>query len=225
MKFTEDPKNRVVAAAIDDVVRFEGAELIFNDARGAVARMPQGNCKCAFACVDDFYACAESLGLQNRDVCVMNMPFDFGDEPCVTFAYFEPMPPTLRGLDIRRLAPTLAGEVARAYRNKSGGYGADETAALMRDKGVFGALVDGNLAGFIGRHRDGNMGMLEVRSEFRRRGIGEELQKFLIGYIMTFGRIPICDVYADNAPSLALQEKLGLTRADNYTFWLTGKQL
>lgn len=220
MRFIDDPKNRVIAAVINDAVRFEGAELVRDDERAVTARMPQGNYKCAFARPDDFYECDEKLGLTRSGACVMNMPVDFDAHPCVTFAYLKPMPPELRGTDIRPLAPTLAAEVASAYRNKSGGYTADEIAELMRDKKIFGALVGGRLAGFIGRHRDGNMGMLEVYPEFRRRGIGEELQKFLMLYVMTFGRIPICDVYEDNAPSIALQKKLGLTRADNYTFWI-----
>ena len=91
---------------------------------------------------------------------------------------------------------------------------------ILRGKGVFGAFKDSGFAGFVGRHDDGTMGLLHVFDTFRRRGMGVELEKFMIGYVMTFGRVPLCDVYTDNAVSIEMQNKLGLTAAaDGYTYW------
>ena len=45
---------------------------------------------------------------------------------------------------------------------------------------IFGAFVDGRLAGFVGEHHEGSMGMLEVVPEFRRRGIAQALEAALI---------------------------------------------
>lgn len=211
---------RVEAAALNDAVKFEGGELVKDTDRAAVVRLPNGREKCLFADVRDLYEYAPK-----GSVCLMNMPLDapeklgFEASPCTTFAYLEPMPPTVTDLDIRRLAPSLAEVVAGDYSYKGGAYEVEEIRALMREKGVFGAIVDGKLAGFIGRHDDGNMGLLKVFDAFRRRGIGEALEKFMITYIMTFGRVPVCDVYIDNIPSVKLQRKLGLTAAKRYTFW------
>ena len=135
------------------------------------------------------------------------------------------MPPALGDADIRRLAPTLAGVIAARYRNKNGAFSVEHVERLMRDKGVFGAIEGGALAGFIGRHSDGNMGMLEVDERFRRRGLGEQLQRFMMNYVMTFGRVPLCDVYADNEPSVRLQKKSGMTPAPAYTFWSEDRKL
>ena len=61
--------------------------------------------------------------------------------------------------------------------------------------------------------------MLTVLDGFRRRGFGEALECAMITLVMLEGRVPICDVYEDNAPSVALQKKLGMTEARGYTFW------
>lgn len=223
----QNEKYAVERAVIDDVVKHENARILFCDGKGAAVRLGDLT-KCVFADISDFAVYADKYGLYG-DVCLLGAPknapcvlgFD-GGTPCVTFAYLEIMPPPVEtpyGTDIKRLAPSLAGTVAEAYSNPCGGYTADSIAVLMRDKGVFGAITDGRLSGFIGRHGDGNMGMLEVFPEFRRRGIATALERFMINYIMTFGRTPVCDVYADNAASFDLQCKLGLTPAKGYTFW------
>ncbi len=131
------------------------------------------------------------------------------------------MPPLPDGsVAIKRLAPSLAETVREAYvKHGAAGYTVEQVAALMRDKGIFGAIVGGKLAGFVGRHADGNIGMLEVFEPFRRRGLGRALAEFMIAYVMTFGRTPICDVFTDNAASLSMQDKLGMTAARGLTFW------
>lgn len=205
---------------LNDAVAFERGVLVTETDRAAVVRLPSGVNKCLFRDERDLVDCAPKGKL-----CLMNMPLDapqkFGFEasPCTTFAYLEPIPPTVPKLDIRRLAPSLAEVVASEYSYKGGAYDIEEMRALMREKGVFGAIIDGKLAGFIGRHDDGNMGLLKVFDSFRRRGIGEELEKFMMIYVMTFERVPICDVYVDNIPSIKLQHKLGLAAAKRYTFW------
>ena len=155
-------------------------------------------------------------------MCMLGAPEGLAPDPCFTYAYLEPMPPlsTLpSGVEIKRHSPSLAETVLNAYHNPGGGYTVERIAAIMRDKGVFGAIANGKLAGFIGRHRDGSMGMLEVFEPYRRRGIAIALEKFLITYVMTFGRTPFCDVYCDNPASIALQGKLGLRKGCGYTYW------
>lgn len=213
-----DTCDKVVKYAVLDM-KNEGAKICESD-DFVIAELGEET-KCAFKSADGFFIYAKEHNLSGT-VCVMNMPLEVSDvlgRPCKTYAYLNPMPPKLRGMDVRRLAPTLAGMVYDGYNGASVGYDVKTIERLMKDKGVFGVIEDGKLAGFIGRHADGNMGMLEVFESYRRRGVGEELEKFLINYIMTFGRTPICEVYTDNAPSVALQNKLGLTPAAFYTFW------
>ena len=84
---------------------------------------------------------------------------------------------------------------------------------------VIGLFDQDSLMGFIGEHTEGAMGMLVVLPDYRRMGVGETLEKLLINKILSEGRTPYCDVDARNIKSLALQEKLGMTRTELDTFW------
>ena len=54
----------------------------------------------------------------------------------------------------------------------------------LRSGMMYGAFADGKLAGFIGMHAEGSMGILEVFEEFRRQGIAEALERHLINRIL-----------------------------------------
>lgn len=216
----------VERAMIFDAVEHEGAELVVHDGRAAVARLG-GLYKCAFAAPTDLAVYAARYGISG-ELCVTNMPQDapatlgFEADACVGFAYLDNgLPPvgTRTDITVRKLAPTLAETVLGYYSCRSGSYTAEDMRRLMRAHPMLGALVDSRLAGFIGRHGDGSMGMLTVLDGYRRRGIGEELERDMMSLVMLEGRVPICDVYADNAPSIALQKKLGFTAGRAYTFW------
>lgn len=218
----DDSRLAVEKAVIEDMIKFESSTIVVADDRAVIIKA-DGIFKAVLADIGDYDIYARKFGVSG-DVCLLNMPIEtpsvLGVEACVckTYAYFNAVPPELPKLDIRRLNASLAGEVLERYHN-SGTYTLDDMRCIMRQKGVFGVIADGVLAGFIGRHSDGNMGMLEVREDFRRRGIGSGLEKFLINYIMSFGRVPICDVIVGNEPSFALQKSIGMTAANNYTFW------
>jgi tRNA (guanine37-N1)-methyltransferase len=74
--------------------------------------------------------------------------------------------------------------------------------------------------GFIGKHAEGSMGLLEVLPENRRQGLARTLESFLIDRELREGNLPYCQVFRDNAASLALQKKLGLQLAEGLVIWL-----
>lgn len=225
IKLSNKKEFAVARAVLTDAVAFEGGEWVVDDENCAAVKI-NGMHKCVFGDIGLYRGYAAEYGLYGK-TCLLDAPENaaellrFKADPCKTFAYLEPMPPELdlpAGVEIKRLATTLAEVVLSAYHNP-GSYTAERIATLMRDKGVFGAISDGKLAGFIGRHSDGSMGMLEVFDGFKRRGIGGALERFLITYVMTFGRTPYCDVFANNEASMYLQRRLGLTESAGYTFW------
>lgn len=99
---------------------------------------------------------------------------------------------------------------------------ADES--YIRDrlaKGVMiGAEVDGQLAGFMGRHSEGAMGMLEILPAFRRRSLGSELEKAYINRLLDASITPYCHVVEANEASLHLQRKLGLVFSEEKVYWI-----
>ena len=88
-------------------------------------------------------------------------------------------------------------------------------------EGMLGAEVDGELAGFIGVHQEGCMGLLEILPQFRRRGIAEVLEAALIRRQLERGSWPYGHVIVGNHASDALQKKMGMT-FDNrrLMYWL-----
>ncbi len=224
MKLIERPEYAVIKAVFDDAAN-EGGALIFSDKSGAAVKVGEFT-KCVFAKPELFNEFKTEHGIEGG-ICLLGMPgsapevLGFKADACKTYAYLKPLPLPLGDISIKRLAPSLAGFIASEYENRGSKLETAEAAELMRDKGVFGAFTrDSKLAGFIGRHFDGSMGMLKVFDGYRRRGIGEQLERFMICYIMTFPRVPHCDVYADNSASVALQHKLGMSEAPGYTFWI-----
>lgn len=138
-------------------------------------------------------------------------------ERCAQWVYLQKAPPAVpQGLELRRLTPRYAPLLAKAYAHFS-----DE--AYLRGRlaaGVMlGAFVDGALAGFIGLHAEGSMGILEVPPEYRRRGLGEALEAAQIAAQLARGHIPYAHVIDGNAASTSLQQKLGLTQARQPVLW------
>ncbi len=87
-------------------------------------------------------------------------------------------------------------------------------------EGMLGAAIDGQLAGFIGIHEEGAMGLLEVLPRFRRRGLAEALEAALIHRQLERGFLPYAHVRIGNTASEALQKKLGLTFDSRILRWI-----
>lgn len=91
---------------------------------------------------------------------------------------------------------------------------------LIDDRQIYGAFVNGKLAGFIGIHPEGSIGMLEVLPEFRRQGIGYTLECYIVNMMIQKGWTPFCQILENNLNSMALQRKLGLELSNQYLYWL-----
>ncbi len=76
---------------------------------------------------------------------------------------------------------------------------------------LFAAEYEGKLAGFMGLHADGSMGLLEIFPEYRRLGIGRAIEIFFINFCLDRGWVPYGQVFCDNEKSFSLQEHLGMS--------------
>ena len=74
----------------------------------------------------------------------------------------------------------------------------------------FATDARGAEVGFVGLHPEGDFGMLEVFPQQRGRGYGAALENHILRFCMEQGRLPYCQVEAENAVSMHLQRKLGL---------------
>ena len=90
----------------------------------------------------------------------------------------------------------------------------------VKDKELYGAFLGNRLAGFIGTHEEGSIGMLEVMPEFRGKCIGSELERYAINRAISKGRYPYCQVKEKNEISMKLQKSLGMEISKTKVYWL-----
>lgn len=120
--------------------------------------------------------------------------------------------------DIRALSQDYAELIAANYGTVPD---LDYIETLLDEHLMFGIFDGDALAGFIGEHLEGSMGLLEVLPAYRRQGYGYKLQTFLIHRYLEQVRVPFCQVVIGNEKSLALQKKLGMRISTKTTTWLT----
>lgn len=123
---------------------------------------------------------------------------------------------SVRHKDIRLLTEAERPYVEAHYGLLNTGYVKDR----IENKCVFGAFVDNVLAGFIGIHDDGSMGMLYIDEAYRRRGLAAALESYLINLQREQGVIPYAHIVEGNEASLALQKSLGLNLSEPVIWWL-----
>ena len=138
-------------------------------------------------------------------------------EKCVQACYMEEKAPeSVPGVEFKMLGPEYEAIVVEHYGDViDADYAKERLAAGV----VLGAFLDGALAGFIGAHPEGSMGMLHIFPKYRRHHLGYALEAEQIRRFLEQGIIPFCHIVHDNEASLALQKKLGLTFSDELVYW------
>lgn len=137
------------------------------------------------------------------------------EEGCRSFSWWKGRPAAPDG-DFRTLDLSFLGRVSSVYRLAD----EKELASDLEKGNVFGLFIEGELAGFIGFHPEGSMGMLHVFDSYRRQGLGEKLERYDILTALSRNMIPYCHVFFSNEASLALQRKLGLSEGEKPVWWL-----
>lgn len=137
---------------------------------------------------------------------------------CVAAAYMGASPARYDELYAIRTLTLDQLETVRAYYHNvdSNAYIAGRIASGQ----LWGAFIGETLMGFIGRHEEKSIGMLEVLPQYRRRRVGAELEGFLINRLLSQGRVPFCQVFPDNAASVQLQKSVGMTVSQAHMYWL-----
>ncbi len=138
---------------------------------------------------------------------------------CITASYLKKEAPVVAHpeIEIRALTENDLPFVLENYHNPG------SVEAHIRDRiqaGMIGGIIDGKLAGFVGIHQEGAMGLLEVLPEFRRRGLAELLECEIIRACLSSGNLPYCHIRKGNAASMALQQKLGLSLDMTPVYWV-----
>ncbi|MBQ3898399.1 MAG: GNAT family N-acetyltransferase, partial [Lachnospiraceae bacterium] len=84
----------------------------------------------------------------------------------------------------------------------------------------YGIFENGEIAGFIGCHGEGSIGMLYIDEKYRHKGYAADLESFMFNRDLEHGRIPYGQVVLGNEASVKLQEKIGVYGGDKVLTWL-----
>lgn len=136
------------------------------------------------------------------------------------YVYTENVPKRIVNKDIRQLDLSYADYLNATYELID-----DEEYVKERISAgvVHGIFVDGQLAGYIGTHGEGSIGMLYVDERFRHRGLAADLEGFMFNRDLKAGRTPYGQVILSNSASISLQEKVGVYGGDKVLTWLHRK--
>lgn len=158
---------------------------------------------------------------QSSYLSLLRARFDFTRHTaCHSVAYLstQPLPYPAQAPDIRALTPSHLDFLLAHYSHiPDPEYLSDRLQAGV----MFGAYVGDQIAGFIGMHSEGSLGLLEVLPAYRRRGIAQALQIHMTNWCLGKGFTPFAQVVQGNQPSLMLQQKLGYTISKDLLYWLS----
>lgn len=138
-------------------------------------------------------------------------------QPLVQYAYYGELPPEETEVEIRLLGMDALDFLYENYGHASREY----LRGRVEDGVMIGAYAEGELAGFIGEHIEGSMGLLHVMPSFRRHHLGFALERADIRRTMLRGQTPFCQVVPANGASRSLQRRLSMTQAEGMLYWLT----
>ena len=74
------------------------------------------------------------------------------------------------------------------------------------------------LAGIIGIHEEGSIGMLYVKPEYRHRKLATALETYAFNRALENGWIPYGQIIAGNEASMRLQESMGIAFFQNHPY-------
>ncbi|MCQ2555503.1 MAG: GNAT family N-acetyltransferase [Clostridia bacterium] len=139
----------------------------------------------------------------------------YGVSSCYQVYYDGEKLPLSGTLEMKELDMSYIPVIAANYNM----YSEEETIDTIKRHELFGGFAGDTLIGFIGIHGEGSMGMLHIFDEYRKKGYGYEMEKFLINYQLDRGAIPYGQVVDDNEKSLFLQKKMGMKVSRRKFYW------
>ncbi len=140
---------------------------------------------------------------------------DFHPSLQMGYLSHKPLPLPDLGIQIRPLETLHLPSVLEHYPLGGETY----LCWLIERRELYGAFKANALLGFMGRHAEGTLGLLEVLPQYRRQGVATLLQSFMTNLELSRGHIPYGQVFLDNGPSLALQQRLGFQPSKGTLFW------
>lgn len=144
----------------------------------------------------------------------------YGLNKCFQVVWPEDKRPKLKGVcDIKKLEPSDES-IDFVYNNYTLKFTREHVEYILKTQGLYGAYSNGKLVGFIGRHEERSLGLLEILPEFRRRGFASELEIYMINKLLDNGEVPYGHIIYDNEKSVIMHKKFGYVFSETPVFWI-----
>ena len=99
------------------------------------------------------------------------------------------------------------------------GFAREDIKRLMQDFTFYATYTGGEISGYIGRHDEGSIGLLEIMPKFRRMGLGAFLVDYSVKMVNGEGDIAYCNIEVSNEKSLKMHLKMNFTPSDKLVYW------
>lgn len=99
------------------------------------------------------------------------------------------------------------------------GFAREDIKRLMQDFTFYATYTGGELSGYIGRHDEGSIGLLEIMPKFRRKGLGAFLVDYSVKKVNEQGDIAYCNIEANNEKSLKMHLKMNFIPSNKFVYW------
>ncbi len=219
-------QNRLLHIAMLEALRHDAADVVAAEPGGVLLLDRGSNIHMLSAedrslgkrLIDSIDSCYQIVVCQEELAAYAKERLDLHETfTCHKVAYFKGHQPDLATeLDIRRPDDACLQKIKDCYHT----IPEAEINEIQRRGNLFCAFHGENFVGFSGRHLDGSLGLLEIFDEYQGRGFGEQLERFMMRYIMEQGDIPYGEIVIGNAVSERLQRKLGFEISDEIITWL-----
>lgn len=140
-------------------------------------------------------------------------------KPCYQIWYKKPFGVEIpQDTEVKILTPTDEN-IDFVTQTYTLGFSREAIKTLMTDFDFYATYTDGEISGYIGRHDEGSIGILEIMPKFRRRGLGAFLVDYSVKKVVESGDVAYCHIVKDNVGSLNMHLKMNFTPCDKLVWW------
>lgn len=214
-----------------ECIRRKSADIIFTSKTGVLIRDIVSNIYMMYAeDIETAKAIVKSIS-QDIDIIethqefynnVLKERFNFKKKiVCNNLVYMSAKPINILSdyVEIRLLGHEHKDFIIKNYSEKSL-CNEEYICGRLDAKAIYGAFVKNELCGFVGKHEEGSIGMLEVTPKFRRMGIASRLVARVVNETLVYGGYPYGQAKEGNEASIKLNKRLEFKICPNKVYWL-----
>lgn len=210
-KYVLDKGGEVLYAEKDGLLMlFKGIHVLFGTSKDglkkALSLVERADC---FVCSSEEESCAVLKRFKNIT----------RQKPCYQILYKKPFGVEIpRETVVKVLEPTDEN-IDLVTKTYTLGFAREDIKRLMTDFTFYATYTNGEISGYIGRHDEGSVGLLEIMPKFRRMGLGAFLVDYSVKKVNEQGDVAYCNIEVSNEKSLKMHLKMNFIPSDKFVYW------